>query len=73
MSARLRGWRRERAACGGIAPETERVVAEGVHRASDGHAVEVGAAVEAARQATTWHGPEPVPVPPFEPAPTRFE
>ncbi|CAL9349934.1 MULTISPECIES: TIGR02452 family protein [Streptomyces] len=63
MSARLRG----------IARETERVVAEGVYRAPNGHAVEIGAAVEAARQATTLHGPEPVPVPPFEPAPTRFE
>lgn len=63
MSARLRG----------IARETERAVAEGVYRAPDGHAVEIGAAVEAARQATTLYGPEPVPVPPFEPAPTRFE
>ncbi|MGA5348788.1 TIGR02452 family protein [Streptomyces griseoincarnatus] len=63
MSARLRG----------IARETERVVAEGVYRAPDGRAVEIGAAVEAARQATTLHGPDPVPVPPFVPAPTRFE
>lgn len=63
MSARLRG----------IARETERVVAEGAYLAPDGRRVPVGAAVEAARQATTLHGPDPVPVPPFEPAPTRFE
>lgn len=63
MSARLRG----------IARETERIVAEGAYLAPDGRRVPVGAAVEAARQATTLHGPDPVPVPPFEPAPTRFE
>lgn len=63
MSARLRG----------IARETEQIVAAGVYRAPDGRAVEIGAAVEAARQATTLHGPDPVPVPPFVPVPTRFE
>ncbi|MGA5707250.1 TIGR02452 family protein [Streptomyces cellulosae] len=63
MSARLRG----------IARETERIVAEGVYRAPDGREVEIGAAVEAARQGTTLHGPDPVTVPEFDPAPTRFE
>ncbi|MFE7983469.1 TIGR02452 family protein [Streptomyces cellulosae] len=63
MSARLRG----------TARETERIVAEGVYRAPDGREVEIGAAVEAARQGTTLHGPDPVPVPESDPAPARFE
>ncbi|MGV9810606.1 TIGR02452 family protein [Streptomyces cellulosae] len=63
MSARLQG----------IARETERIVAEGVYRAPDGREVEIGAAVEAARQGTTLHGPDAVTVPEFDPVPTRFE
>ncbi|PNV31395.1 TIGR02452 family protein [Streptomyces sp. DH-12] len=63
MSARLRG----------IARETEQIVAEGAYRAPDGREVRIGPAVEAARQGTTLHGPEPVAVPRSSPVRTRFE
>ncbi|MFF9755062.1 TIGR02452 family protein [Streptomyces sp. NPDC014344] len=63
MSARLRG----------IARETEQIVAEGAYRARDGREVRIGPAVEAARQGTTLHGPEPVAVPRSSPVRTRFE
>ncbi|MFD9391903.1 TIGR02452 family protein [Streptomyces sp. NPDC060000] len=53
MSARLRG----------IARETEAIVEAGSYRASDGRAVSLRAAVEAARAGTRMVGPGPVEVP----------
>ncbi|MFI9758911.1 TIGR02452 family protein [Streptomyces sp. NPDC051963] len=63
MSARLRG----------VARETERIVAAGAYRASDGREVSVAAAIEAARQGTRMCGPDPVPVAPSTPVDTFFE
>jgi uncharacterized protein (TIGR02452 family) len=63
VSARLRG----------IAQETERIVAAGTYRAPGGHEVSLAAAVDAARQGTRTHGPQPVDVPAFQPVPTRIE
>jgi uncharacterized protein (TIGR02452 family) len=63
MSARLRG----------IARETERIVAAGGYRASDGREVSLTAAVEAARAGTRTVGPEPVDVPAAPPAELRVE
>ncbi|MGI5379884.1 TIGR02452 family protein [Streptomyces sp. CA-251387] len=53
MSARLRG----------IAQQTEQIVAAGTYRAPDGREMTVAAAIEAARDGTRMHGPDPVPVP----------
>ncbi|WP_320774562.1 TIGR02452 family protein [Streptomyces sp. CRN 30] len=50
MSARLRG----------IAQMTEQIVAAGAYRASDGRAVRIAEAVDAARAGTRTHGPGPV-------------
>lgn len=63
MSARLRG----------IAQQTEQIVAAGAYRAPDGRELSVAAEVEAARDGTRMHGPEPVRVPPISPTDTRFE
>ncbi|GGV64838.1 TIGR02452 family protein [Streptomyces griseoloalbus] len=63
VSARLRG----------IARETEQIVAAGSYRAPGGHEVSLAAAIGAAARGTRTHGPEPVPVPAFRPAETRFE
>ncbi|MFI1507081.1 TIGR02452 family protein [Streptomyces sp. NPDC020597] len=63
MSTRLRG----------IARETERIVAAGGYRASDGREVSLTAAVEAARAGTRTVGPEPVHVPAAPPADLRVE
>ncbi|MFF3576863.1 TIGR02452 family protein [Streptomyces mirabilis] len=50
MSARLRA----------LAQQTQEIVAAGGYRASDGRAVSIAAAVEAARAGTRMYGPEPV-------------
>ncbi len=63
VSARLRG----------IARETELIVAAGGYRAPGGHEVSLAADIDAARDGTRVYGPEPVPVPAFRPAVTRFE
>ncbi|MEU3841230.1 TIGR02452 family protein [Streptomyces sp. NPDC028635] len=63
MSARLRG----------IARETETIVEAGRYARPDGRTVPLAGAIEAARQGTRMHGPEPVPVPPAPPAGTRIE
>jgi uncharacterized protein (TIGR02452 family) len=63
MSARLRG----------IAQQTEQIVMAGAYRAADGREVRIAAAVEAARDGTRVHGPEPVPVPGWTPVETRVE
>ena len=57
MSARLRG----------VARETERIVATGRYRASDGREVELAAAIEAARAGTRMVGPGPVEAPDLAP------
>lgn len=58
MSARLRA----------LTQETEQIVAAGRYRAPSGREVSLAAAIEAAREGTRLHGPEPVPVPPLRPA-----
>ncbi|MGW7041886.1 TIGR02452 family protein [Streptomyces avermitilis] len=63
MSARLRA----------IARETEEIVAAGRYHASDGRAVSIAAAVEAARAATRVHGPGPVETSQVGPVGTLFE
>ncbi|WP_328673010.1 TIGR02452 family protein [Streptomyces sp. NBC_00328] len=63
MSARLRA----------IARETEEIVAAGGYRGPSGDAVSVAAAVEAARDGTLMHGPEPVEIPSVTPVVTSFE
>ncbi|MFC7993843.1 TIGR02452 family protein [Streptomyces pilosus] len=63
MSARLRE----------IARETEGIVAAGGYRAPGGHEVSLAARIDAARDGTRTYGPEPVAVPAFRPAVTRFE
>ncbi|WP_405866276.1 TIGR02452 family protein [Streptomyces sp. NBC_00005] len=63
MSARLRG----------IAQQTEQIVAAGAYHASDGRAVPIAPAVEAARTGTRMYGPGPVQVPSVSPADTFFE
>lgn len=63
VSARLRG----------IAQETERIVAAGAYRASDGREVSLAAAIEAARDGTRLYGPGPVEVPPLSEVDTSFE
>ncbi|MDO0909888.1 TIGR02452 family protein [Streptomyces sp. DT2A-34] len=63
MSARLRG----------IAQQTEQIVAAGTYRAPDGREVSVGAAIDAAREGTRMHGPDPVPVPQAPAVETFFE
>lgn len=63
MSARLRG----------IAQQTEQIVAAGTYRAPDGREVSIAAAVDAARNGTRMHGPDPVPAPPNPALETLFE
>jgi uncharacterized protein (TIGR02452 family) len=63
MSARLRG----------IAQRTEQIVAAGAYTTPDGREVSVAAAVEAARDGTRMHGPEPVPVARFPASQAFFE
>ncbi|WP_181387108.1 TIGR02452 family protein [Streptomyces sp. Act143] len=63
MSARLRG----------IAQQTEQIVAAGFYRLPDGREVSVAAPTSAARAGTRMFGPEPVAVPPWEPARTVVE
>ena len=63
MSARLRG----------IAQQTEQIVAAGTYRAPNGREVSVAAAIEAARDGTRMHGPDPVPIPRIAVAQTFFE
>ncbi|MFJ8025670.1 TIGR02452 family protein [Streptomyces sp. NPDC096311] len=58
MSARLRA----------LAQQTQEIVAAGGYRASDGRAVSIAAAVEAARTGTRMHGPGPVGAPAAGPA-----
>ncbi|MGW2047411.1 TIGR02452 family protein [Streptomyces sp. NPDC001858] len=61
MSARLRG----------IARETQEIVAAGGYRTSDGRAVSLTDAIEAARAGTRMLGPGPVDVPKNPPAETQ--
>ncbi|MDX3800690.1 TIGR02452 family protein [Streptomyces sp. AK04-3B] len=63
MSARLRG----------IARATERIVAAGGSRPSDGREVSLTAAVEAARAGTRTRGPGPVDVPAAPPVDLRVD
>ncbi|MER6979821.1 TIGR02452 family protein [Streptomyces carpinensis] len=63
MSARLRA----------VAQQTEQMVMAGAYRAADGREVPIAAAVEAAREGTRIHGPDPVPVPRWAPVETSLE
>nr|AAN63644.1 unknown [Streptomyces avermitilis] len=56
-----------------FARETEEIVAAGRYHASDGRAVSIAAAVEAARAATRVYGPDPVEISQVGPVATLFE